>query len=115
MSAKYTFIPWERITRRWTFSRIPSRSFPEKRPHEMSRPRRRADAASGASPLSAFEEEALTALGEKSGEEVEIPRRARCWRKPEPSGPMTPRSLVVYWEAMEVGNMSTDDAIAKAE
>jgi hypothetical protein len=78
MSPKYTFIPWARITRRWTFSRIPSRSFPEKRPHEMSRPKRRADAASGASPLSAFVVDDLTALGEKSGEEVEIPRRERC-------------------------------------
>jgi len=81
----------------------------------MSRAKRRADAASGASPFSAFEADALTALGEKSGEEVEIPRRARCWRKLEPSGPMTPRSPVVYRAAMEVGNMSTDDAIAKAE
>jgi hypothetical protein len=60
------------------FFRIPSRSFPEKRSHEISHSKRRADAASGASPVSAFEADALTAMGEKSGEEVEIPRRARC-------------------------------------
>jgi hypothetical protein len=78
VSEKYTFIPWARMTKRWIFSRMPSRSLPEKRPHEMSRLRRRAEAASGARALSAVDAEALTAFGEKSGEEGEISSRARC-------------------------------------
>jgi hypothetical protein len=81
----------------------------------MSRPKRRAEAVRGASALSAFDAEALTSFGEKSGEEGEISRRARCWRKLELSGPMTARSPVVYCAATEVGKINMDEMIAKAE
>lgn len=94
---------------------MPSRSFPEKRPQEISRPKRRAEAESGARAPSAFEAEALIAFGEKSWDVVGISRRERCCRKPVISGTMTARSPVVYCAATEVGKMNADDAIAKAE
>ena len=90
-------------------------SFPEKRPQEISRLKRRAEAASGARAPSAFEAEALTAFGEKSREVVGISRRERCWQKLVFSGPMTARSPMVYCAATEVGKISADDATAKAE
>jgi hypothetical protein len=94
---------------------MPSRSFPEKRPQEISRLKRRAEAARGARALSAFEAEALAAFGENSREVVGIARRERCWWKLVFRGPMTARSPIVYCAATEVGNINTDDAIAKPE
>lgn len=57
----------------------------------------------------------MAALGEKSGDEVEMERILRWCENVAERGATTPRKARVYWEETEDGNMRTEASNATAE